>query len=61
MKSSLLVITLVLTTLPLLSGCWDDDPCASDPDSKHCYQQEAVDNADPSQCNKISGKEFKQY
>lgn len=61
MKSSLLVIAVLLTTLPLLSGCRDDDPCANDPDSKHCYQQEAMDASDPGLCNKISGKEFKQY
>lgn len=61
MKPSLLLIAFLLFTLPLLSGCWDSDPCATDPDSKHCYQNEAVNNSDPSQCAKISGKEFKQY
>lgn len=61
MKSKLFLLLVVLTTLPLLSWCRDDDPCVDSPDSKHCYQSEAVDNADPSQCAKISGKEFKQY
>ncbi len=61
MKSKLFLLLVVLTTLPLLSWCRDDDPCSDSPDSKHCYQSEAVDNADPSQCAKISGKEFKQY
>ncbi len=61
MKSSSLVIVFLLTILPLFSGCSSDDPCADDPDSKHCYQNEALDNSDPSQCAKISGKEFKQY
>lgn len=61
MKSSFWVIALLLVSLPLFSGCWDADPCADDPDSKHCYQNEAVENSDPSQCAKISGKEFKKY
>ena len=38
----------------ILSGCRDDDPCADDPDSKHCYQGEAVSSGDPSVCDKIS-------
>lgn len=61
MKSSFWVIAFLVISVPLFSGCWSDDPCADDPDSKHCYQNEAVDNSDPSQCAKISGKEFKQY
>lgn len=47
--------------LLILSGCRDDDPCADDPDSKHCYQWEAVSSGDPSVCDKISWKEFKKY
>ncbi|EKD25169.1 MAG: hypothetical protein ACD_80C00111G0006 [uncultured bacterium (gcode 4)] len=61
MKSKLLLLLIVLTTLPLLSWCWDDDPCADDPDSRHCYQKEAVDNNDPSQCKNIDWSDFKQY
>jgi hypothetical protein len=53
MKRSLWLLLLMVLTLPLLSGCWDEDPCADDPDSRHCYQQEAVDNNDPNQCKKI--------
>lgn len=51
----------MLITLPLLSGCRDDDPCADDPDSKHCYQSEAMNSSDPSLCKKIKWEEFKQY
>lgn len=51
----------MLSILPLISGCWDDDPCANDPDSKHCYQEQALSAGDPSMCKKIDGKEFKQY
>lgn len=60
---NLLLSVLLLSTVVLLSGCdrWSDDPCADDPDSKHCYQGEAVSSGDPSICDKISGKEFKQY
>lgn len=61
MKSSFFLMLMLFSMLPLLSGCRDDDPCASDPDSKHCYQNEAVSSWDPAQCNKISWKEFKQY
>ena len=61
MKSKVILLLLILTTLPLLSWCWDDDPCADSPDSKHCYQQEAVNNDDPSQCKNIDWSEFKQY
>ena len=57
---SLLFSFIVLFTI---SGCdlrWDD-PCKWDPDSKHCYQAEAVNAWDPSLCSKIDGKEFKSY
>lgn len=60
MKSKLLLFVAFVATFPLLAWC-RDDPCADDPDSKHCYQNEAVEAGDPSMCNKISGKEFKQY
>lgn len=56
-----LLLWLSLLSLVFLAWCRDDDPCADDPDSKHCYQAEAVSSWDPAQCNKISWKEFKEY
>lgn len=62
------ILTLSFLTIPVLflAGCDRDslfksDPCASDPDAKHCYQAEAVAAGDASLCKKIDGKEFKQY
>lgn len=61
MKRSLRILLPMVALLPLLSGCRDDDPCANDPDSKHCYQDEALNASDPAICKKIKGEEFKQY
>ncbi|MCC7574050.1 hypothetical protein KO361_00460 [Candidatus Woesearchaeota archaeon] len=33
------------------------DPCANDPDSRHCYQDLAVERGDPSYCEKIEAPE----
>lgn len=55
------IFILSLFSITLLTWCRDSDPCADDPDSKHCYQAEAVSAWDASVCKKIDGKEFKQY
>lgn len=57
----MLFILFAMSPLFILTGCRDNDPCADDPDSKHCYQNEAMNWWDASVCNKISGKEFKKY
>ncbi|MFZ2150674.1 MAG: hypothetical protein WAZ12_04920 [Candidatus Absconditicoccaceae bacterium] len=56
-----ILLGLSLLSLIFLAGCRDEDPCEDSPDSKHCYQSEAVNSGNPDQCKKISGKEFKQY
>lgn len=56
-----LLLWLSLLSLIFLAWCRDEDPCEDSPDSKHCYQAEAVNAWDPAQCNKISWKEFKEY
>jgi len=56
-----LLLWLLLLSLVFLAWCRDEDPCADSPDSKHCYQAEAVSWWDISQCNKIDWKEFKEY
>lgn len=58
-KKTLLSISLL--SLIFLAWCRDEDPCENSPDSKHCYQAEAVSWWDISQCNKIDWKEFKEY
>ena len=44
MKNYLLLF-FAITPLLFLSGCnwFGDDPCADNPDSKHCYQAQAVE------------------
>lgn len=46
----------------LLSGCLGDVMevfCETGPDSDHCYQAAAVQEAEPETCEKVSGKDFK--
>lgn len=62
MKNYLLLL-LLISPLLFLAGCnwFGEDPCADNPDSKHCYQAEAVESWDPSACKKIKWEEFKEY
>ena len=57
------IFCVLIVVLFIISWCdlFGSDPCKWDPDSKHCYQAEAVNAWDPSICAKIDGKEFKQY
>lgn len=54
------LIAAVAATLPL-SGCLGDVMevlCETTPDSDHCYQAAAVQQAEPETCDKIEGKDF---
>lgn len=56
-------LVLLLLTPLLLNGCLGDLmelSCILVPDPDHCYQSAAVQNADPSGCEKVEGKGFKE-
>lgn len=54
----LLLLFIFLSSVVFLASCdFEYDPCANDPDSRHCYQNEAVKNKDPSYCAKIEAPE----
>lgn len=52
-----IIILLLALTMLANSECDFDfsprDPCANDPDSRHCYQDLAVERGDPTLCEKI--------
>lgn len=56
-----ILLSITLLSLIFLVWCRDPDPCEDSPDSKHCYQNKAVEAWDASLCKKIDWKEFKQY
>jgi prefoldin subunit 5 len=55
-----IILSLIILSSLVFTACdfeFLSDPCASDPESHHCYQNLAVERADPSLCAKISAPE----